>query len=409
MPTIALLLLSAEAATPAPGTLVGRVTDEAGAPIAGAVVDLYTARPRIGLPTTCPSCYRDCAKSTKTDSDGRFSIDQLDPILMFRVLVMAAERRAVVTKLIDPAAAELDVELEPVPSGLPDERMLRGKVVDERGRPLAGALVWPTGAKTRERRWWGALPGVDEAAVADAEGRFVITSQEPKLALDLQASAPGYATLPGQLFDLNGGEHEIRLRRGASVSGRLTYQGKPAARRAIGIVQRDRSAGRFLGETTLATDDEGGFIFVDLQPGDRYVLYSLCGGKDDVSVLKTVALLTGGESEVTELGELSLVDGLTFSGHVELPAGAQLPEGAKVRLSRDPAWDWCETPLDNQGAFTLRGLPAEVYSVSVIVPGFAIDSSRLRYQSTAESEFGLRLRAKGDSRLVYVVVPLKAK
>ncbi|HEX5445288.1 MAG TPA: carboxypeptidase-like regulatory domain-containing protein [Pirellulales bacterium] len=409
MPTIALLLLSAVAAAPAPGTLVGRVTDEAGAPIAGAVVDLYTARPRIGLPTTCPSCYRDCAKSTQTDADGRFSIDRLDPILMFRVLVMAAERRAVVTKLVDPAAAELEVELEPVPSGLPDERMLRGKVVDEQGQPLAGALLWPTGAKTRERRWWGALPGVDEAAVADAEGRFVITSQEPKLALDVQASAPGYATSPAKLFDLDGSEHEIRLRRGASVSGRLKYQGKPAAQRAIGIVQRDRSAGRFLGETTLATDGEGGFMFVDLQPNERYVLYSLCDGQHDAPVLKTVSVQTDGESEVTQLGELSLVEGLTLSGHVELPAGARLPEGAKVRASRDPAWDWCETPLDDQGAFTLRGLPAEVYSVSVIVPGFAIDSSRLRYQSTGESEFGLRLRGKGDSRLVYVAVPLKAK
>lgn len=411
MSAISTLVLTILAATTDSGTLTGRVVDEAGAPFAGARVKLYTAKPRVGLATTCPSCYRDCAKFTHTDDAGHFSIGGLDRVLMFRVLVMATGQRAVLTELIDPAAKELAVTLHPLPTGLPDDRILRGKVLDENGKPLAGAVVWPNGAKTHEKRWWGTTPGVDEAAITDAEGRFVITSQDSKLGLDLKASAAGFATFPSQLFDLDGSEHEIRLRRGAHVGGRLVYQGLPVRRRNIGMVQRDRSIESFVGETTLASDEDGRFLFLNLQPQQRYALYTLCD-TDDVPVLKTVTITAGDDNDTVDLGDLTLMDGLTLAGRVELPAGATMPADAKLRLSRDPAWDWCEFALADGDKFQIRGLPPEVYSVSVIVPGFELDASRMRYQVTGPHDFGLRLRGdpmNGDSRLTYVVVPLKAK
>lgn len=409
MSTVIILLLNAVSAISAPSTLTGQVLDENDRPVEGAVVDLYTAKPRVGLAVTCPSCYRDCAKCAKTDAQGRFSIKELDPILLFRVLVMAPGRRAVLTKLIDPAEADLEVKLQPLPTDLPPDRMLKGIVLNEHGKPLAGAVVSPSGAKTLGKRWWGQLPGVDEAAVSDTDGRFIITSQEAKLGLDLKVSADGYADFPSQLFDLDGSIHEIRLRRGASVSGRLTYEDRPVKHRAIGIVQRDRSAGHFVGETTLATDDDGAFLFANLQPNDRYVLYSLCDGRHDLPALKTVALETGGDGEAKRLGDLSLLEGLTLTGRVVFPDAMPIPDGAKLRVSRDPAWDWCEALLSKEGEFTIRSLPPEVYGVSVVAPGFEIDPTKMRYQVTGPSEFGLRLRARGDARLMRIDVPMKAK
>ncbi|HVW36574.1 MAG TPA: carboxypeptidase-like regulatory domain-containing protein [Pirellulales bacterium] len=402
------VLLTSLPVASTPGTLAGQVLDEHGAPLVGAVVDVYTAKPRVGLAVTCPSCYRDCAKSAKSDDQGRFSIGDLDPELLFRLLVMAPGRRAVLTQLIDPAQAELEVKLEPLPSDLPPDRLLKGRVLDERGKPLAGAVVSPTGAKTHEKRWWGQLPGVDEAAVTDFDGRFVITSQDPKLGLDLSVSAAGYADFPSQLFDLDGSEHEIRVRRGANISGRLTYEGQSVKRRAIGIVQRDRSAGHFVGETTLATDGDGAFLFANLQPNERYALYTLCDAGQDLPALKTMTLETGGDGDVKPLGDLALLPGLTLAGRVELPPGSKLPPGAKLRVDREPAWDWCETLLLDDGEFVLRGLPPEVYSVKVIAPGFELDPSRLRYQAIGPSEFGLRLRGGGET-LIRITAPMKAK
>lgn len=403
-----LILLTALPAASTPGTLAGQVLDEHGAPLVGAVVDLYTAKPREGLAVTCPSCYRDCAKLAKSDDQGRFSIGDLDPELLFRVLVMAPGRRAALTQFVDPAEAELEVKLEPLPGDLPPDRMLKGRVFDERGKPLAGAMVSPTGAKTHEKRWWGQLPGVEEAAVTDADGRFIITSQQPKLGLDLKVSAAGYADFPSQLFELDGNEHEIHMRRGASVSGRLTYQGQPVKRRVIGIVQRNRSAGHFVGETTLAADDNGGFLFANLQSNERYALYTLCDPGQDLPVLKTVTIETGGDGEVNQLGELALLPGLTLAGRVELPPGAKMPAGTKLRVDREPAWDWCEALLSDDGEFELRSLPPEVYTVKVIVPGYELDPSRLRYQAIGPNEFGLRLRGGAETR-ARIMLPMKAK
>lgn len=86
-----------------------------------------------------------------------------------------------------------------------------------------------------------------------------------------------------------------------------------------------------------------------------------------------------------------------------------MPDGAKLRVSRDPAWDWCEALLPDDGEFEIRSLPPEVYSISVIAPGFEIDASRIHYQVIGASEFALRMRGNGDKRRLHVVVPMIAK
>lgn len=370
------------------GTLSGKVQDENGAPLAGAVVDIYTAKPRVGAAITCPSCYRDCAKSTKTGKDGQFSLTELDSGLLFRVLVMAPGQRSHLTELTDPQTGDLDVTLKPIPKDLPPNRMLTGRVLDNQGKPLAGAVVSPSGAKTDAKRWWGRLPGVDEASVTDADGNFVITSRDPKLGLDLEATAPGFADFPSQLFDLDGRDCEVRMQLGASVFGKLTFKGQPFTNRSIGIVQKDRSAQTFVGESVVVTDNQGNFQFTDLQPNQKHVLYTLCDRKQDVvnqnlivriqPVLKTRSLVTAEPGGAIRLGELNLMSGLSLTGKVTFPAGVELPDNGKVRLSRDPAWDWCETTLSSSGEFSFRGLPSEIYSVSVNARGLEIDASQLR-------------------------------
>jgi len=402
-----ILVLGLAAVVTNDGSLTGKVQDENGAPIAGATVDIYTAKPRVGAALTCPSCYRDCAKSTKTTADGKFELNSLDSGLLFRVLVMAPGRRSQLTELTDPQTTKLDVKLEPIPNDLPVNRLLTGRVLDDQGKPLAGAVVSPSGAKTSQRRWWGRLPGVDEASFTDADGKFAITSNEPKLGLDLQVTAPGFAGFPSQLFDLDGRDHEIRMQLGASVQGKLTFKGQPVTNRSIGIVQSDRSPEAFIGERVVVTDNSGSFQFTDLQPAQEYVLYTLCEPKPEVAseklfvenqpVLKTQRLTTADSGGLTKLGELELRPGLTLTVRVTFPADKKSPDEVKVRLSRDPAWDWFEVTLPDNGEFKFHGLPSEVYSISVNAPGFAINASQFRYQMTGRSQFGIRLRSEDTS------------
>ncbi|MCB9875512.1 MAG: hypothetical protein H6821_15175 [Planctomycetaceae bacterium] len=325
--------------------------------------------------------------------------------MLFRLLVIAPGMRAIVTDYIDPSKEELTLKLETVPTSLPPDRMLRGRVVNETGRPVAGALVEPRGAKTSDRRWRGSLPGVDAASGTDNEGRFIVTSADAKLGLDLMVTAPGFAVKPVELLALNGEEHEIRLQRGATVLGSLMSDNKPVVGRAIGIVQRNRSVGQFVGETTLATDEMGQFVFPNLQPNQSYVLYTLCSGTREEPTLKVRTITTGENNTDTDVGDLALIAGKTLAGRVDLPDGAKLPADAKIRIGRDPAWDSCEVAIASDGTFEILGLPQEVFTVNVTVAGFTIDNSLLRFQSIGDSRFALRLRE--DRR--DLVIPLSAR
>src|SRR5439155_11136875 len=110
------LLLAADPAGPA---LRGTVADADGKPVAGARVDVATAAPKVGQGLFCTSCYRDCAKSTRTDADGRFEIGDLDPSLKFTVLVSAPGKNSYWTGLLDPRLEEPKVRLDTLPNQLP--------------------------------------------------------------------------------------------------------------------------------------------------------------------------------------------------------------------------------------------------------------------------------------------------
>src|SRR3954453_10646714 len=112
-------MLSAE---PAGLSLRGTVLDAEGKPIAGARVDIATAAPRVGQGLFCPSCYKDCAKWTRTDEQGRFEIRGLSPTLKFTVLASSPNKKAHQTKLIDPLLGDVKIVLETLPTDLPRER-----------------------------------------------------------------------------------------------------------------------------------------------------------------------------------------------------------------------------------------------------------------------------------------------
>src|ERR1700682_2397671 len=69
-------------------TLTGKVTDNLGKPLPDATVMIYHAGVKKGYSTFCPSCYFDCGKRTVTDASGSFTLENLDPDLLFELLVI---------------------------------------------------------------------------------------------------------------------------------------------------------------------------------------------------------------------------------------------------------------------------------------------------------------------------------
>lgn len=140
--------------------LVGEVRLTNGQP-AAATVFIATAGPKVGTSTYCPSCYADCVKHAKTDAQGHFKIESLDPTLLFRILVVARDCRPQYVTKVDPAKGWVNVVLESRGNAdaLPGNTVI-GRVLDPQGKPIEGAAVESDGVHHGDGTAWAPLKGL---------------------------------------------------------------------------------------------------------------------------------------------------------------------------------------------------------------------------------------------------------
>ena len=403
-PLVIALVLGLGLKTSLADTLTGTVRDAKGGPVAGARVDVATAAPKVGPAMFCPSCYLDCAKWTKTNADGKFVIAKLSPNLKFRLLATAPDKLSAMTNLVDPASESPEITLEPVPADLPPERTLNGRVVDAIGRPIAGALISPEGAETREQRWWGAVEGV-RPTVSDADGRFLMILDRSYRGVDLEVMSSGFAGTSVPLLTPGSKPHTITVPLGARVTGRLLDDGKPVAGVQVAIVQLDRNAGiHFIKAVGSTTDGAGKFVFENLPASQKYAIFSNVSNNSPASpVLATRTLTVPADGDSRDLGTLPAMPPLTLSGRLVMPDGAKVPPQTKVSLGRDPAWDLIAIPVADDGSFSIAPLPPETYVIHVVAKGFEVDPSSLEYQSIDAKSFGIRI----EESIKNLTIPLK--
>jgi hypothetical protein len=376
-------------------SLKGAVQDTSGVPLTGARIDIATAAPRKGRGLFCPSCYLDCVKHARTDANGRFQIAELDPTLKFRVLVSMVGYRAHLTPLIDPLTGPIAVTLQTRPTDMPPERTVRGVIVDDRG-----ALVSPSGARTRDKRWWGTVNGVDPT-VTDTEGRFAMLLPAELEAIDVEVAADGHsgATLellvPGQI------DHRIEVPVGARVTGLLVHQGQPLPGNRVAVVQLLRDAGRhFIKAVAATTDAQGRFEFDYLPPEEPYVIFSLVGEGPQSTVITTKRFKVSRSGQQRDLGALETIPSLRLRGRVTLPENEKIPTNTRVVLGREPAWDLIASPVAEDGSFEVAGLPPETYVIRLDDNALELDPSRLQYQQLERNSFGLRLRTSLEELVI---------
>jgi Carboxypeptidase regulatory-like domain len=372
-------------------SLGGAVTDKDGAPLAGARVQIATAGPRVGEGLFCPSCYRDCAKWTDTDKEGKFTLSGLDPTLRFTLLVTMPGKKAVQTKFLDPIRGSTTIVLEPAPTNVPPARTVLLHIVDELGKPVAGALVEPYGAKTADRRWYGQVNGVDPT-VSGADGQIQVVLPEGFQAVDLDIEAHGFTgallmeQTPGPV------RRQVILLSGTRVEARLVRAGKPVGGARVAVVQLERSARHHFIKAVGATSDASGKVAFEHLPADEeYAVYSVSEGEAQPFVLKTKRFKAKGNQQNRDLGDLELIPAMRLTGRLELPAGQALPPHATIALDRDPAWDLVSTSVKPDGSFAFESLAPETYSVRVVAKGYEIDATHIGYQMLGNTSFGLHL------------------
>jgi len=350
--------------------LTGTVRNTEGDPVGGATVFIYTAAPREGAGVLCPSCYADCRKRTTTDAQGRFTIESLDPALLFRVLVAAGGYQPKFTDKVDPSAKPLSVKLKTTSFGDTPDTRVTGRVVNTEGKPVSGAVVNIRGVTRGESTRFGGNRDIDPLAVTDDSGKVVIRGDEPFTALGVDVEARTYAKRVFQRLATGDTVHELKLTEGASVEGRLVKDGKPVPHAEVGIAGADRNSEIFVGDYSVATDEEGRFLFVNLPPRTGYFLYGRMKSLGSRGAVPARRITTGDDAATLEAGDLKVEPSFAVAGQITLTDGGRIPPKTRVMLSREEAWDTQQVEVDSQGKFRLDGVPPESVNLHARISGY---------------------------------------
>ena len=358
---------------PAPETqadLTGSLTLTNGQPVK-ATVFIWTAGPKVGTSPFCPGCYADCGKSAKTDAQGHFKIASLDPQLLFRILAVGEGIQPKFVENVDPAKGPLRVSLEPQNlAGVPPALTLRGRIVDAKGAPIQAAAIQPRGIRTPDGgERWGALRVVDALAVSDAQGRFVLTSREAFTSLGVWAEARGFAPKAFKKLDNDRQEHELVMTEGASLKGRVLYQGKPLPNVTVATFREDREVGDYPGRFEVGTDAQGRFLFVNLPPGVRYSVSGQMSTLQNYGSIPAATAEVGADGSTVDVGDLSVQPAFRISGRVVLSDGQPLPPLTRLVVGSGGAGA-LTIELDQDGHFSAGGIAPGTVSLGVQVPGY---------------------------------------
>ena len=290
-----------------------------------------------------------------TDDDGAF---RLDPVDQGRLLLVAAAagHGTVWRKLPDADSGTAgDQDLGDLVLG--PEIVLRGRVVDEDGSPIAGAKV--DFGRRPSPMFRGPLSMNSEAireVAADENGQFRVAGLALGDEVVLEVQAPGFveASVPLVRVDasLEVEEVDVRLRKAMELSGRVTDESTGQGIEGVGIRFDQTIRGA---DASTRSDDKGDFVLGGF-PAGAGILFVTAGGYERLErslaeVPRTpLELVLRPEPEIDVLG-------------VVIREGAPVA-GASVSIGSAGA------VTDVSGRFALKSSPGRV-RLQCRVPGAA--------------------------------------
>lgn len=366
---VVLLCAFTTTAASAATDLAGVVLDASSTPIIGAHVYVYTAKPKFGVSSLCPSCYIDCGKHEPVDEKARFALKALDPTLLFDVLAVAPGYEAAFSRGVDPSCGGITIRLSLRPTGDAD-RLITGKVLDPDGNAVIGAIVEPSGYRFGDRIGYGNIPGVDKLSITGQKGEFALRIPDSAGKLDVRVIAKSFAPKIERLLE-PGQVRRIGMEEGSTIVGRVTRSGRPIEGVRIGFVQRNRASSGYLGRAEIGTNEHGMFVMTNMAPDETYVVYAPMESLQD-GVVEPIVLTTGTSDQAADVGELQIMPGRCISGAVIVPKGASIPPKTRILVSNGLAGDWRQVEIRQDGSFLINGVPVGPVRLSAHIPGLAL-------------------------------------
>ncbi len=332
------------------GSVTGRVTDKAGAPVGSARV----------LVISGDETRASLNRLATTTAEGAYRIDGLMAGAV-KLLGVSAPGFVTVERRVFPAALEaqrvLTVDVTMVRGGI-----LEGVVRGSDGRPLVGARVEANAEHSVQ-----GLVGRD-GALTDAGGRYRMTEVPPG-AGKVRASAPGYYQ-PKSVRGFYVIEAEsdrkvvdLALTRGTVVTGRVIDEAGEPVRGASVLASGLGAKGWWRGDTedrTVLTDAAGRFAYPGLPHARSWKLVASTA----TGASEPLTVDTSGERVAADPVELTLRQGGMLQGFV-LAAGEPVSDLVRV-LAYQRTGGRYTIALRRDGSFAFAGLAPGDYEVHVV-------------------------------------------
>lgn len=248
--------------------------------------------------------------------------------------------------------------------------------MDVHGRPLRDAVIEQEGVGIRGpnggmgHSFGGARNWIDEMAVTNEKGEFEMAYSKPAAEMILQVSVRGMA--PKLFTEPTGADRKTMVvSDGATVRGRLMFNGKPVANAEVGLITHERRSGTMYSEVLIGTKEDGTFTITNVPAGRIWMLYpkmESLAGRGIGS--QAVPLETKDDGQEVDVGDIQLTAAHTLKGRVVLSDGAPIPSGMRVTVGADQAWDNQMADIGTDGSFEFHGLPTGVYGVHPSVKGY---------------------------------------
>ncbi|HYC76143.1 MAG TPA: hypothetical protein VEI02_00825, partial [Planctomycetota bacterium] len=365
-------------------TLSGVARDAHGAPLSGGVVKARLASDDLQQATTAVDRIRgrDALAVAAIDAAGAWRLTDLPPVAPPGRLEISAEAPGVATHVVAwSEGAARDLELSAIPT-----RSIRGVVVDDRGAPVAGAVV-TLGPPSRRAEI--------AATATDLDGAFEATLPRDVVAAEWRVSHPGRAQLrlPWTARDVDV-EHDAPLRLVLAPERTLrgtvrSAEGLPVAGALVAAFPVDVSGAlpplaslegdpsRAYAET--ATDSAGAFALTGLPAGPACLRVGVPWPRND----GLVALLLGrkfcvvtsapetAEPAVITLPAYRAERGALVVHAAETSTGAPILRGLKGALHAPDGMVGGFGIVAGPGLLVFHDVPVGTYRLAVEAAGFA--------------------------------------
>ena len=360
----------AQDANPAPATLRGKLWNDDATGVTNATVLILRARSKVGVSALCATCYPDCQKSAASDELGNFTLTDLDPTLVFDLLVSASGYQTKVLPSVDPKRFHNDFTIPYIDEeAMKGAARLAGVILDHEGRPVAGCILncdrFERGNSTQ---WGGGERYLESIIVSDNSGRFWSRCDESVTMVHARVDTRNAAH---EWIDIVPGKDSIlRLHDGVTVSGRVLQGTTGVPGIALGLTINEERMGGDSDGYSAVTGDDGSFTFAHVPAKHQVTLFAKRSGLAGKGAVANKAFQTAENGTKTEAGTLFVEKGFTIKGRIIPPQGLTLPEKTILSLSRNNTGDSMQIPIADDGQFEVKDLPRGSVWISLQSQGF---------------------------------------